>query len=65
MVSYFIKNQKDIVAKVGRYKQLIHDAQARYDELQAGWRDGRYDVTSRNLMIDGLMKRFVEQCDEI
>jgi hypothetical protein len=64
MVSYFIKNQKDIIKKVGTYKALIIDTRERYEELQAGWRDGKYDSTSRNLMIDGLMKRFIEQCNE-
>jgi len=64
MVSYFIRNQKDIVKKVGAYKQYIAETRGRYEELQVGWRDGRYDSTSRNLMIDGLMKRFIEQCDE-
>jgi hypothetical protein len=64
MVSYFIKNQKDIIKNVGVYKAQILDTRERYEELQAGWRDGKYDSTSRNLMIDGLMKRFVEQCDE-
>ena len=64
MVSYFIRNQKDIIKRVGVYKTMIVDTRERYDELQAGWRDGKYDSTSRNLMIDGLMKRFLEQCDE-
>jgi hypothetical protein len=64
LVSYFVRNQRDIIKKVGVYKQLITSARERYEELQRGWHDGRYDTTSRNLMIDGLMKRFVEQCDE-
>jgi len=64
MVSYFIRNQKDIVKKVGIYRKLIDESKGRYDELQAGWRDGRFDATERNLMIDGLMKRFLTQCDE-
>lgn len=64
MVSYFIRNQKDIIRRVGTYKAMIVDNRERYEELQAGWRDGKYDTTSRNLMIDGLMKRFSEQCDE-
>lgn len=64
MVSYFIRNQKDIVRRVGTYKKMIVDTRGRYDELQAGWRDGKYDSTARNLMIDGLMKRFIEQCEE-
>jgi hypothetical protein len=64
LVSYFFRNQKDIIRRVGIYKKVITETDARYDELQGGWRDGRYDATERNLMIDGLMKRFVSQVDE-
>lgn len=64
MVSYFVRNQKDIIQKVGKYKTVIADAEKRYDEVQAGWRDGKYQITDRNLMIDGLMKQFIGQIDE-
>lgn len=64
MISYFVRNQKDIVKKVGVYKTVIADSEKRYDEVQAGWRDGKYQITDRNLMIDGLMKQFIAQIDE-
>lgn len=64
MVSYFFRNQKDIIRKVGVYKTVIKEANASYDDTVSGWRDGKYDVGQRNLMIDGLMKRFLEQVDE-
>ena len=64
MVTYFIRNQKDIVKKVGVYKTEISDAHKRYDECQAGWRDGKYPITDRNLMLDGLMKQFITHVDE-
>ncbi len=64
MVSYFVRNQKDIIKKVSVYKTVIADAQKRYDEVQAGWRDGKHQITDRNLMIDGLMKQFIAQIDE-
>jgi hypothetical protein len=64
MVAYFIRNQRDIVKKVGAYKKVIADTQKRYDEVQAGWRDQKYPLTDRNLMIDGLMKQFIGQVDE-
>jgi len=64
MVTYFIRNQKDIVKKVGVYKGVIAESHKRYEEIQAGWRDGKYPQTDRNLMIDGLMKRFIAQVDE-
>ena len=64
MVSYFIRNQKDIVKKVGLYKTVIADNEKKYAEVQAGWRDGKYQVTDRNLMIDGLMKQLITHVDE-
>ena len=64
MISYFWKNQKDIVRKVGSYRAVIADHEKRYDEVQSGWRDGKYQITDRNLMIDGLMKQFITQVDE-
>ena len=64
MVSYFFRNQRDIVRKVGLYKTVIKETQDSYDEAMGGWRDGKYDVAQRNLMIDGLMKRFLERVDE-
>lgn len=64
MISYFFRNQKDIIRKVGIYKSLIGESQERYEDTQSGWRDGRTSETERNLMIDGLMKRFLTQVDE-
>jgi hypothetical protein len=64
MVAYFVRNQKDIVKKVGLYKTVIGDSEKRYEEVQSGWRDGKYQITDRNLMIDGLMKQFITQIDE-
>ena len=64
MVAYFIRNQKDIVAKVSKYKSTIADSQKRYDEIQTGWRDGKHQITERNLMVDGLMKNFIQTIDE-
>lgn len=64
MISYFFRNQKDIMKKVSTYKSLIKESDGRYEEIQSGWRDGRYKLAERNLMIDGLMKRFIQEVDE-
>lgn len=64
MVSYFFSHQKDIIRKVGVYRTIIKDMEQRYEDIVSGWRDGKYDEPHRNLMIDGLMKRFLEQLDE-
>ncbi|HVV84279.1 MAG TPA: hypothetical protein VHE35_14500 [Kofleriaceae bacterium] len=63
MIAYFIRNQKDILAKVQKYKVLIADAEKSYREAQRGWRDGKLPLADRNLMIDGLMKRFIGEID--
>ena len=61
MVSYFVRNQKDIIKKVRSTRRRSPRHDKRYDEIQAGWRDGKYQITDRNLMIDGLMKQFITQ----
>lgn len=63
MISYFVRNQKDIIRKVGVYKVVIKETNQRYEDAQGGFRNGKYDMAERNLMIDGLMKRFIEQVD--
>lgn len=65
LIAFFLKNQKDIVSKIDRFKRLIGDTRTRFDEIQAGYRANRYDARERNLMVDGLMKRFLLDCDEI
>ena len=64
MVSYFIRNQKDIIRKVGSYRTVIAEHEKRYTDVQTNWRDGKYQIVDRNLMIDGLMKKFIAQVDE-
>jgi hypothetical protein len=60
---YLIKNQKEITGKVSTFRTLIADTRTRFEEAQGGYRAGRYDAASRNLMVDGLLKRFLEEID--
>ena len=64
MLAYLVRNQKDILKKVERYRGVLAEAEKKYKDTQAQWRDGKYDLAQRNLMIDGLMKRFVADIDE-
>lgn len=64
MVAYFVRNQKDIVKKVSTYRTAIADMAKRYADVQSGWRDQKYSMTDRNLMIDGLMKQFIATVDD-
>src|SRR5215831_12586717 len=60
---YLLKNRKEIRGKVGTYRTLINDTRTRFEEAQGGYRAGRYDAASRNLMVDGLLKRFLDEID--
>ena len=65
LVGFFMKNQKSISEKVPRYRELIATTQQKFDEIQSGYRGNRYDARERNLMVDGLQKRFLAECDEL
>ena len=60
---YMLKHQKEITGKVSTFRTLISDTKARFEEAQGGYRAGRYDAAGRNLMVDGLLKRFLEEVD--
>jgi hypothetical protein len=62
-VSYLVKNQKEIGAKVGEYRTLVEVTRGKFDEIQGGYRGGRYDAAARNLMVDGLLRRFLDDVD--
>jgi hypothetical protein len=62
-VGYLLKHQKEISGKVAPIKGVITDTRSRFEEIQGGYRAGRYDTASRNLMVEGLLKRFLDQVD--
>jgi len=62
---YLIKHQKEITSKVSGFRTLIAETRTRFEETQGGYRAGRYDAASRNLMVDGLLKRFLEEIDAV
>ena len=63
LASYLVKNQKEISTKVTKFRTLIAETRTRFEETQGGYRAGRYDAASRNLMVDGLLKRFLEEIE--
>src|SRR5678815_4682554 len=63
LASYLVKNQKEITGKVSKFRSIIAETRTRFEETQGGYRAGRYDAASRNLMVDGLLKRFLEEIE--
>lgn len=64
LVAYFVRNQKEISQKVGRFRERISDEKKKFEEIQSGYRANRYDARERNLMVDGQLKRFLADLDE-
>jgi len=64
-VAYFIRNQKEISSKIGRFRERIGVERTKFDEIQSGYRANRYDARERNLMVDGQLKRFLGDLDEV
>lgn len=64
-VAYLAKHQKEIISKVAPYRTLISDSRTKFEEIQGGYRAARYDQAGRNLMVEGLLKRFSDQSDQV
>ncbi len=65
LIAFAIKNQKDISAKMGRMRERINEEKTRFEDIQSGYRANRYDARERNLMVEGQLKRFLGDIDEI
>jgi hypothetical protein len=64
LVAFFVKNQKEISQKIGRFRERIAEEKKKFEETQSGYRANRYDARERNLMVDGQLKRFLADLDE-
>jgi hypothetical protein len=64
-IAYLIKNQREITAKLEPCRAVIAETRTRFDEIQGGYRAGRYDAAGRNLMVEGLLKQFLEKVDAL
>ncbi len=64
LIAFFVRNQKDISQKIGRFRERIAEERKKFEEIQSGYRANRYDARERNLMVDGRLKRFLADLDE-
>jgi hypothetical protein len=46
-------------------RAAIAETRTKFDEIQGGYRAGRYDAAGRNLMVEGLLKQFIEKIDAL
>ena len=64
LLAVLATNQRTVRQKIGVFREVIQATRVRYDEIQGGYTANRYPVEDRNLMIDGLVKRFLADLDE-
>jgi uncharacterized protein YaaW (UPF0174 family) len=59
----YVRNQRRIHDRVAGYRTLIADYRTRFDEIRGSWAEGKIDEAQRNLMVEGLLARFVDDLD--
>ncbi len=63
LISFFWSNQKEVMRRVKPYKKIIRDAHEKFDDIQARYRDGRYDAGERALLVEGLLRRLESEIE--
>ena len=47
-----------------RYRKLLGEYRVKYDQIRGNWIEGRIEEQQRDLMIDGLMNRLLDDIDD-
>jgi len=64
-VAYLGKHRKEVTGKIQPYRTLVSETRTRFEDIQGGYRAGRYDQAGRNLMVDGLLQQLLKRVDEV
>ena len=64
LVAAYTSNHRRIWDQQERYRKLIGDYRVKYDRVRAEWLEGSIVEEHRDLMIDGLLNRFLEDIDD-
>jgi hypothetical protein len=64
LLAYLVQNREEVGKKLDHVRRLIDETRPKFDELQGGYRAGRHSEAERNLMAEGLLKKFLEELDE-
>ncbi|MEM9071027.1 MAG: hypothetical protein AAGE52_21125 [Myxococcota bacterium] len=64
LIAVYGKNQEAIWKKVLRYRGLIGDYEPKFESIHAQHASGDVDGDQRDLMMEGLMGRFLDTLDE-
>lgn len=64
LVSVYAQNHRRIWDQQARYRRLIGDYRVKYDRIRGEFIEGAYSEDQRDLMIEGLLNRFLDEIDE-
>jgi hypothetical protein len=64
LVSVYAQNHRRIWEQQGRYRRLIGDYRVKYDRIRGQYIEGACSEEQRDLMIEGLLGRFLDDIDE-
>lgn len=63
LISFFWANQKEVLARRKPYRELIADALGKFEDIQARYREDRYDAGERALLVEGLLRRVLAEIE--
>lgn len=63
LVTVYVRNNRQIQQKTLGYRQIIRDTEPLYESIQDDYAGGRIDRKQMELMVDGLISRFIAELD--
>ena len=63
LIAYYFSHQDEIRDAVQRSRRVLERTRSEYLRVQDRFAQGGYDENERNLMIDGLLQRFLREID--
>ncbi len=63
LVAAYSSNHRRIWDQQERYRKMIGDYRVKYERIRADWLEGSIVEENRDLMIDGLLNRFLEDIE--
>jgi hypothetical protein len=61
LVAVYVKNHHRIWARVDHYRELVDDYRPKFEEIRTEYVDGHVRRDQRDLMVDGLLARFLNE----
>lgn len=64
LVALYVRNHREIWAKADHFRGLLDRYRAQFDRIRDDYLDGELRTDQRDLMMDGLLSRMLDELDE-